>query len=161
MHGTVVAIHIKPETPGERGLPKQPVVRARITTTGLAGDFNRFRHEELHDDPDSAILLLPQETLDDLVREGWPVAPGHVGENLTTRGIPYAEFVSGRRFIVGTAELEVTRACTPCNNLYELPYVGKARGAEFMKTMIGRRGWYARVVREGDVVVGAPIDGPA
>ena len=157
LRGTVFRLHRKPETGEERGLPKPAVPEAFLTPAGLEGDFNRYRHEEKHDDPNMAILLEPVETLEELRREGWPIAPGDVGENITTRGIPYPELLPGRVVEVGGARLAIAKACTPCENLYLLPYVGPARGPEFLKTMLHRRGWYARVVRPGRVRVGDPI----
>jgi MOSC domain-containing protein YiiM len=48
----------------------------------------------------------------------------------------------------------VTEACDPCDELYSLPYVGKEKGPAFVKTMMGRRGWYAKVLREGEIEPG-------
>ncbi|MGD0587468.1 MAG: MOSC domain-containing protein [Thermoplasmata archaeon] len=145
---------MKPEVPGEHGLPKPSVPEVFVGRTGLQGDFNRYRHEQKADDAAMAVLIVPRETLAELEKEGWPVRPGDLGENITTEGIAYDAFVPGRRFRVGDAELEVSKACTPCDNLYLLPYVGPARGPEFLKVMLDRRGWYARVVREGRIRVG-------
>jgi MOSC domain-containing protein YiiM len=161
--GRVYEIHRKPEVGGEHGLPKPSVPEASVTRAGVVGDFNRYRHEEKRDDPGMALLIIPRETLSDLAREGWPVAPGDLGENITTEGIAYDAFAPGRRFRVGEVVFEVSKPCTPCDNLYLLPYVGSARGPEFLKVMLDRRGWYARVLREGRVRSGDPvvrIDGP-
>ena len=158
VRGTVFRLQHKPETGEERGLPKHAVPEAFLTPAGLDGDFNRYRHEEKHDDPDMAILLEPLETLEDLQREGWPIAPGDIGENITTSGIPYHELLPGCVLEIGEARLTVAKACTPCENLYLLPYVGPSRGPEFLKTMLDRRGWYARVLRPGTVRVGDPIE---
>jgi MOSC domain-containing protein YiiM len=157
MRGTVHQISLKPKKTGERGLPKRSVSAATITEAGVEGDFNRYRHEELGDDPDSALLLMPIETLEELNREGWPVRPGDLGENITTQGIPYAGFSPGTTFKLGDASIEVSRACEPCTNLYELPYVGESRGPAFLKVMLNRRGWYARVLRGGRVAQGDSI----
>ena len=157
VRGRVYRLHRKPEAPGEHGLPKASVPEARFHVGGVEGDFNRYRHEERHDDPAMAVLLLPRETLEELNREGWPVRPGDLGENVTTEGIPYDALSPGGRFRVGDAELEVSKACTPCDNLYLLPYVGPERGPAFLKTTLGRRGWYARVVHGGTVRVGDPV----
>ncbi|MGP8134672.1 MAG: hypothetical protein ACLQD8_00810, partial [Thermoplasmata archaeon] len=89
--GQVVGLHRKPEVPGERGLPKRPVPSIRVGRNGVEGDFNRWRQEERKGDPDLALLILPLETLEELNREGWPVRPGDLGENITTRGVPYAD----------------------------------------------------------------------
>ena len=155
--GQVRSVHLKPETHGERGLPKLTVPKLELTRSGVSGDFNRYRHEEKHDDEAMALLLLPEETLDELVAEGWPVGPGHLGENVTTRGVHYAEFWPGRRFRVGEAEVVITKACDPCDNLYLLPYVGSSKGPEFLRTTLGRRGWYARVAHGGWVRPGDEI----
>ena len=155
--GQVHQINVKPRTPGARGLPKTPVDSASITKSGLAGDFNVYRHDELDGDPDSAVLVMPLETLKQLNEEGWPIKPGDIGENITTTGIPYGDFAPGRRFILGGVELQISRACDPCDNLFLLPYIGRAKGPAFLKTMLGRRGWYARVIREGTVRKGDSI----
>jgi MOSC domain-containing protein YiiM len=149
--GTVKQINVKPMTEGERGLPKKPVDSAHVTKSGMQGDFNVYRHEELNDDPDSALLILPVETIMELNSEGWPVRPGDLGENLTTTGIPYSSFAVGKIFTSGGARFQVSRACDPCDNLFLLPYVGSSKGPSFLKTMLGRRGWYARVLREGKI----------
>jgi MOSC domain-containing protein YiiM len=149
--GRVYRIGRKSRIPGERGLPKPAVDEARIASAGLEGDFNVYRHEEARDDPAMAVLLVPLETLRELDHEGWPVRPGDLGENLTTVGLPYDAFAPGRRFRIGDVLLEVTKPCTPCDNLYQLPYVGRERGPEFLKVTLDRRGWYARVLHEGRV----------
>ena len=158
LEGRVYDLHRKPEVSGERGLPKPSVREAFVSFGGIAGDFNRYRHDEKKDDPAMALLIMPRETLAELEREGWPVRSGDLGENITTEGIPYPEFAPGRRFRAGAMEFEVSKACTPCDNLYRLPYVGAARGPEFLKVMLDRRGWYARVVREGWVHAGDLIE---
>jgi MOSC domain-containing protein YiiM len=105
-----------------------------------------------------AVLLMPRETIEELNREGWPVRPGDLGENVVSSGIAYNAFAPGRRVAVGEALLEISKPCTPCDNLYLLPYVGLERGPAFLKTMVDRRGWYARVINEGTVRVGDPIE---
>jgi MOSC domain-containing protein YiiM len=154
MKGWVHQVNVKPKTPGERGLPKKPVSSCQVARSGLLGDFNIYRHEQLQDDPDSAVLLMPLEALKELNSEGWPIEPGDIGENITTTGIPYDHFAPGKVFRVGGVRLQVTRACVPCDNLYQLPFVGKTKGPAFLKTMLGRRGWYARVLTEGVVAKG-------
>ena len=47
--------------------------------------------------------------------------------------------------------VQIARTCDPCRYLYTLPYVGNEKGPGFIKTMLGRRGWYAKVVQEGEV----------
>ncbi len=153
--GEVVRLGAKPRTPGQRGLPKPELLEATLTERGVEGDYNHYRETSRHGDPQMAILLMPVETLEELNAEGWPVRPGDLGENITTRGVPYAELAPPRRLRAGGAKLLTTKACDPCDNLYALPYVGAREGPRFLKTTLGRRGWFARVevggtVRRGD-----------
>jgi len=157
VRGRVFDLHRKPQALGQHGLPKPSVAEARVGPTGVDGDFNRYRHEEKRDDPGMALLILPRETLDELGREGWPVRSGDLGENITTEGVPYDAFVPGRKYRAGEVVFEISKPCTPCDNLYLLPYVGSERGPEFLKVMLDRRGWYAKVVREGKVRVGDEV----
>jgi MOSC domain-containing protein YiiM len=156
--GRVFELHRKPEVDGEHGLPKPAVDHAFVSRDGFEGDFNRYRHEKKQDDPAMAVLVVPRETLLELSSEGWPVRPGDLGENITTEGIPYHAFFPGRRFRAGEAILEVSKACTPCDNLFLLPYVGPDRGLEFLKVMLDRRGWFATVLREGWIRTGDPVE---
>jgi MOSC domain-containing protein YiiM len=151
----VLQINIKPETTGERGLPKHPVDRVLVKRSGLTGDFNKWRHEEAHDDPAMAVLIMPIEEIQALNAEGWTIQPGDIGENFTTTGIPYNSFTPGKRYKIGGAVLKITKACEPCSNLYLLPTIGK--NPEAMKAMLHRRGWYASVEAEGHVAKGDSI----
>ncbi|MCI4362827.1 MAG: MOSC domain-containing protein [Thermoplasmata archaeon] len=158
MGSVVHALHRKPEVPGEHGLPKPAAEHIEVTERGVAGDFNRYRHERHADDPTSAVLLLPLETLEELQGEDWPVRPGDLGENITTRGISPAKLRPGVRLRVGTTDLEVTRPCDPCRNVFLLPYAGEKRGPEFLRALLGRRGWYAKVLKPGSIRRGDPIE---
>jgi MOSC domain-containing protein YiiM len=147
----IMQINVKSRTEGERGLPKKPVDSAFVSVAGVRGDFNVYRHEELEDDPDSALLIMPIEMIRVLNSEGWPIKPGDLGENFTTSGMSYDSFEVGKGFTAGEVRFQISRACDPCENLFLLPYVGRSKGPQFLKTMLGRRGWYARVLKEGRV----------
>ncbi len=148
--GTIFYINVKAETAGERGIPKTQVDSVYVSSNGLQGDFNRYRTEKKQGNPDTAVMLLPLETLIALHREGWPVNPGDLGENFTTQGILYDSFSPGKKYeiISSDMQIEITEPCTPCANL---PYVGEEKIKEFMKTLLGRRGWYAKVLHPGAV----------
>ena len=158
MEGRIYQVNIKLRTPGQRGLPKSYVSAARIRKDGLEGDYNRYRSERLGSDPDQAVLLYPVEMIRRLDEEGWPVGPGDLGENITTEGLAYSAFAPGSVYQAGEAVVEVTKPCDPCRNLSVLPYVGQERKKEFIKALVNRRGWYARVLREGLIRAGDPIE---
>lgn len=157
MAAHLLQLSVKPKTADEVGLPKRAVPRLVITTHGADGDYNEYRSTRLGGDPDQAILLVTEEILLALRGEGWPMAPGDFGENLTLGAVPEASLMPGTRLRVGTVELEVSKRCDPCSNLYHLPYVGRARGPEFLRTTTDRRGWYARVRVPGTVSMGDAV----
>jgi MOSC domain-containing protein YiiM len=151
MRGRVLQVHLKPREGRARGLPKRAAPHVTITPQGVEGDFNRWRTEKAQGDPDQAVLLLSAEILAELRAEGWPVEHGELGENLTVAGLPPQALQPGAQVHLGEVVLEVSKACDPCTVLYTLPYVGVARGPAFLRTLQGRRGWYARVLRSGVV----------
>lgn len=158
MPGRIVQLHAKPREGRARGLPKRAVPSLTITPAGVEGDFNRWRTEEANGDPDQAVLLLSAEILADLRAEGWPVEPGELGENLTVAGLPPGALQRGARVCLGEVVLELSKPCDPCIVLYSLPYVGVERGPAFLRTLQGRRGWFARVVRAGTVRPEMPVE---
>ncbi len=157
MRGRIVQLHLKPREGRSRGLPKRAAPELAVTLTGVAGDFNRWRTEKAKGDPDQAVLILSEEVLVALRAEGWPVKLGDLGENLTVANIPPEAFGPGARVRVGSVELEVSKRCDPCIVLYSLPYIGTERGAAFVRTLAGRRGWFARVVRGGTIRPDMPV----
>lgn len=151
----VVQINRKPLTPGEPGLPKIATPQVRVTAAGVEGDFNIYRHEKKHDTLDRALLLYSADKILTLNAEGWPLRPGDIGENLTLDGLDYDAMQPGTEWRVGSElVIRVTEPCHPCKTLGKLSYVGDERKRDFIETMKGRRGWYAKVLREGTVKVG-------
>lgn len=155
--GRIVRLHRKPKEGRARGIPKRPVDELTITAAGVEGDYNRWRTEKAAGDPDQAVLLLGDEVLARLQAEGWPVSPGDLGENLLLSGLPSDGLAPGAWVRAGEVELEISKRCDPCVVLYGLPYVGVERGPAFVRTLHGRRGWFARVIRGGVVRVGMGV----
>ncbi len=153
----LIQLSRKPQVPGEYGLPKTAVAELRISPAGAEGDYNNYRTRTLHDDPDQAIMLITEEVLAQLRTEGWPVEPGHFGENLTLGGVREADLGPGCSIRLGAVTLEISKPCDPCTELSVLPYVGTQRQAEFIRTTKGRRGWYARVLTGGTITLQSPV----
>ncbi|MHA1983932.1 MAG: MOSC domain-containing protein [Candidatus Hodarchaeales archaeon] len=155
----IVQISIKPKIPKEVGLPKQSVQSAYISKSNVGTDYNTYRmslsQEKINNRP---VLVYPIELIDQLNSEGWPLKPGDLGENITTKGIKYDKFVPGSKYQLGDKVIiEITDECKPCSNLSALPYIGKEKANEFIKTLVGRRGMFAKVLLEGDVHMGDEI----
>ena len=61
------------------------------------------------------VHLIPAELFEDLRRDGYTIAPGELGENITTRGIELETLPAGTLLnIGGKAVLELTGLRTPC-----------------------------------------------
>ena len=64
------------------------------------------------------VHLVAAETLDALHEEGFDVAPGAIGENITTRGIDLFALPEGARLTLGSdAIVEITGLRNPCVQL--------------------------------------------
>jgi len=85
------------------------------------------------------VLLMDIERL-----EQFGIAPGRVKENITTRGLAVDELRLGQLLLIGEALLEVTKACTPCEQMDEI-----RQGLQ--EAMRGQRGTLCRVVRTGRI----------
>ena len=157
MASSVFQINVKPNTPGEVGLPKIPIDSGNFSLSGIEGDYNRFRFNKKNNDSDMAIMLISMDIIEELNNEGWPVKPGDLGENLTLANIDYRTIKPGQHYTAGQAELEISIICDPCSNLNVLPYVDEEKVSTFIKTLMNRRGWYARVIKEGLVSSGDPF----
>ncbi len=137
------------------GIFKEPVDRrVRAVRLGLEGDFQVDKR--FHGGPEKAVFLYGAEhgaywrkTL------GLDAAPGYFGENLTTEGLVESDVAVGDTYRAGSVLFQVTTPRSPC---YKLGLrVGSTR---FLKTFLesGRLGFYVRVVEEGDVGAGDPIE---
>ena len=70
MFASVIQISVKPDTPGEVGLPKMSVGKALVKKEGLEGDYNRARKKKKDNDPDMAVMVISTDILDQLNQEG-------------------------------------------------------------------------------------------
>jgi MOSC domain-containing protein YiiM len=110
MLGTILQINIS-----GGGVPKRPIDEGFLSPLGIEGDVHA--HPEIHGGPKQAVLLICAEALDELTAKGYPVFPGALGENLTTRGIDRRQLRAGQRFRVGQAVIELTKVRGPCTTL--------------------------------------------
>ena len=149
MNPYVLQLNIKGEKIHEVGLPKKETKIGKIKFQGIEGDFNRFRFSKKGNDPNMALMILSTDIIKELNNKGWPVKPGDLGENLSIDNINYSSIQPGQCYQVGSVKLKISIICAPCNNLKNLDYVGESKKLSFIKTLINRRGWYAKVLTEG------------
>lgn len=131
------------------GMPKTPILAARVTSEGVPGDWQKNR--KYHGGPNRAICLFSKELYDELASEGAKMEAGSVGENFTTVGIDLKSLQKGDRLRVGQCVIELTDIRVPCSNLNKWH-------PDLLEMIKGRSGWVAKVVTEGDVKPGDLIE---
>lgn len=138
------------------GVPKRPVPSARVTALGLQGDAQRDR--EHHGGPDRALCLFSQERIRALQAEGHPIAPGSIGENLTIEGIDWNAVTPGTYLRLGEDVVaQVTRYTAPCLNI-TASFLHRDYSRVSQKRNPGDSRVYARVLREGSLTNGDPVE---
>lgn len=88
-------------------------------------------------------------------RLGVTLPPGKFGENFTVRGVDVSNALVGERWKLGNAVVQVTSARVPCYKL------GLAMHDQKFVKRFGdalRPGTYLRIIQEGDVGAGDPIE---
>lgn len=129
-----------------------------VGATNVTGDQQANR--QVHGGPDKAINVYPTEHL-----AHWRTAlqfemqPGAFGENFATAGLTETDVCIGDVYRIGGSfgevVVQVTQPRQPCAKLAR-----RWRRKEFATDVIeaGKTGWYLRVIQEGTVEAGMPIE---
>ena len=141
---TVISINIS-----KGGIPKLPVESLYLNTDGFVGDGH---NHEKHRTPIQAVCLQDIEKLYELSKEGYVLAAGTTGENLTVSNLNVNSLSIGTtlNFSSGVV-LELTKVRKPC-------YVLDAIDPNLKTDIVGRCGMYAKVLKEGIISVGDGIE---
>lgn len=125
-----------------RQAPMKPMEEIEcLEGKGILGDASFGRRSR-------QVLIVEQEILESLSLE-----PGVLRENITVRDLPKARLQPETILEVGDAALEIMDDCTPCARMDEIR-------PGLQEQLQNRRGVLARVVRTGNIRLGAWI-GPA
>jgi len=125
----------------QRRLPMEEVAEVRaLQDSGLEGRAHARTGSPRQ------VLLVDSETL-----ELMELSPGIVRENITTRGINVNGLDEGQRLQVGTAQLEISMVCTPCDMLEKIR-------PGLRREIRGRRGMLCRVIAGGMIRQGDRIE---
>lgn len=144
---------VKPWTSAIRKQPVQGSVA--VGRTNLAGDEQAdLKH---HGGPDKAILAYAAQHFDAWNREfpDHAFAAGSFGENLTLAGCSEADCCIGDIVRIGDCQLQISQPRQPCWKLSRL------RGLPNLALRVqqtGRTGWYLRVLQEGTIEAGLPVE---
>jgi MOSC domain-containing protein YiiM len=142
MVGRVVQVNVS-----SGGVPKLAVPGAAVGRLGLEGD--RQANPGAHGGPHRAVSLLAIEVIRRVAAEGHPIAPGSVGENLTTEGVELARLEPGTRLrFDGGLELEISAPANPCDTIRGSFSDGRSGRISILKFPSDSR-MYARVLTEG------------
>lgn len=148
--GTLASINVS-----KGGVPKRPQPSCAVAAGGLQGD--RQRDLEYHGGPLRAVCLYSQDLIEALRAEGHPIGPGTIGENLTLSGVSWSEMIPGAQLEIGEIRIELTDYAAPCNNI-AASFRDRRTGRVSQKAHPGWSRLYARVLREGTVRVGDPVE---
>lgn len=135
---------------------KQPVSGAVwVGTTNLAGDAQAdLKH---HGGPDQAVLGYSAAHYDYwrsvLPRIDWQY--GGFGENFTIDGHDEDTVCLGDVYAIGAVRVEVTKPRAPC---YKISRRYGLKALTGLVEEIGYHGWYMRVLDEGEVHSGMPVE---
>jgi MOSC domain-containing protein YiiM len=147
--------HVHQINISDGGIPKRPVLEAKVTEQGVAGD--RQRNLKVHGGPDRAVCLYSLDLIERLQDEGHSIDAGSSGENLTLAGLDWNELEPGTKLTVGPeVRLQVASYCAPCE-LNACWFHDRVIERISQKTNPGWSRLYARVltggvVRPGDAV---------
>lgn len=106
------------------------------------------------------VHLLQQELLDEVVTDGFVVAPGAMGENVTTAGVDLLALPTGTRLLLGAdAVVEVTGLRNPCVQIdgFETGLLKRMVGRDEKGNVVRRAGVMAVVIEGGTVRPGDGI----
>jgi MOSC domain-containing protein YiiM len=139
-----------------------------VAGLGVAGDAHAgttVQHRSrVRRDPSAPNLrqvhLLPIELFDELLPKGFPVWPGELGENVTTRGLDLPALPAGTRLRLGNdATIELTGLRNPCSQIdkFQPGLMAAVLDRDAQGRLVRKAGVMAVVLQGGEVRVGDPI----
>lgn len=157
MTGAVIQVSIS-----AGGVPNHPVSEADVTLRGIDGDG--WRHPAFHGILKRALLVITAEGLAEIQALGFPVYPGALAENLTTRGLDRRALRLGQRFRCSAATIQLTELRIPCDTITVFGtgiqaaiYDARAMKGDPASKVWGLSGFYASVIEPGWVRPGDSI----
>jgi len=129
------------------GVPKLPLPAAHVDAAGIEGDGHA--HDK-HNKPTRALSLFDEEVLFELRREGYSLAPGSIGENLTLRNVHVQSMEPGTVLRIGMVRIRLEEPRKPC-------YVLDVIDPHLKDDIVGRCGYMASVLEGGQLEPGMEV----
>jgi hypothetical protein len=169
VHGVVSHLHRSPTYTFSKAAERELVLVAGMGVHGDAHFGATVRHRSrVAVDPTRPNLrqvhLLQGELLDELAESGFDVAPGDLGENITSRGIDLLGLSTGTVLLLGDeAIVALTGLRNPCRQIddFQEGLLSHVLVRDEQGDLIRRAGVMGVVIRGGTVTIGAPIAGQA
>ena len=145
------------DKPWRTAFYKEPVAGPiQAKRLGLEGDG--VHEVEIHGGVDKALCVYSAEHWPHWREDlglGDEFGPAAFGENLSIAGLTEADVCLGDRWRIGAAEFEVSQPRQPC---WKLARRWKTKDLTLRVQQTGYTGWYVRVVTEGALEAGQPIE---
>jgi len=148
MTGSILQVNVS-----RGGIPKRPIAEATVTPEGILGDS--WAHPQIHGGPEKAVLIVTLEGIQELIAQGYPLFPGALGENLTTRWLDRRQMRVGQRYRAGEALLVITKLRSPCatlsvyGDIQQAVYDAQVKAGDATSPRWGLGGFYTRVLKSG------------
>lgn len=130
--------------------------RCLLTAAGLQGDTQADRR--VHGGVGKALHHYPAEYYAQLAAafpDAHHLAPGGLGENISTRGMTEADVCIGDVFCIGSARIQVSQPRTPC---WKIDTRTECEGVSAFIGEHGLAGWYYRVLGSGGIAAGDRLE---
>ncbi|WP_037357200.1 MOSC domain-containing protein [Amycolatopsis orientalis] len=153
--GEPAVLGLRRDTPVLSAIRKTRVGAPELALSELNLTGDRQADLTVHGGPDKAVYVYPAEHYPAWTSEGFDVARGDFGENLSVRGMLEDETRIGDVWSWGDALVQVSQPRNPCFKL-----AMRTGRKDVVPAMIdtGRCGWYLRVLRPGTVPTAGPLD---
>ncbi|GAB3397073.1 MOSC domain-containing protein YiiM [Amycolatopsis echigonensis] len=153
--GEPAVLGLRRDTPVLSAIRKTRVDAPELALSELNLNGDRQADLTVHGGPDKAVYVYPAEHYPSWTGEGYDVAHGDFGENLSVRGMLEDETRIGDVWAWGDAIVQVSQPRNPCFKL-----AMRTGRKDVVPAMIstGRCGWYLRVLRPGTVPTAGPLD---
>jgi MOSC domain-containing protein YiiM len=146
--GSVVQLNVS-----NGGVPKRPVDSIEVDEGGLVGDRQAARRH--HGRPWQAVSLWSAEVIDAFAADGHPIGYGRCGENVTVRGLTWADVRCGVRLAIGPVVAQISLFALPCAKNAQWFSDGDFTHMHHERGPVSRV--YATVLTGGEVKTGDPV----